>query len=131
MAETKRCQVCGKEFNPCNTCHKHIPEELQWRRVVCCEEHFNYHLPIIQYVRGKVDKTTAKNQLTDAIEKYGKVEFCDNIKTITEEILAEDITTELNETISISLNKTEDINEFDKIDYVAIKTANKKNKKNN
>lgn len=131
MAETKQCQVCGKEFSPCNTCHKHIPEELQWRRVVCCEEHFNYHLPIIQYVRGKVDKTTAKNQLVDAIEKYGKVKFCDNIKTVTEEILAEDVVTELKESASFSLNKVDQGIEAENIDYMVTKIANKKNKKNN
>ena len=131
MAQMRNCLVCGKEFEVCNTCHKHIPEELQWRRVVCCEEHFNYHLPIIQYVRGKVDKTTAKNQLVDAIEKYGEVKFCDNIKTVTEEILAEDVVTELKESVSFSLNKADYIDETEKIDYMAIKTVNKKNKKNN
>lgn len=131
MAETKQCQVCGKEFSPCNICHKYIPEELQWRRVVCCEEHFNYHLPIIQYVRGKVDKKTAKNQLVDAIEKYGKVKFCDNIKTVTEEILAEDVVTELKESASFSLNKVDQGIETENIDYMVTKIANKKNKKNN
>lgn len=129
MAQMRNCLVCGKEFEVCNTCHKHIPEELQWRRVVCCEEHFNYHLPIIQYVRGKVDKATAKNQLTDAIEKYGDVKFCNNIKSVTEEILAEDVVIETNE--PVSLNKIDQGIETENIDHMVTKIANKKNKKNN
>lgn len=91
----RNCLVCGKSFKACNTCQKDIPEELQWRRVVCCPEHFQYHIPIIQYVRGKIDKKTAKNDLQLAIEKYGEVEFCTEIKDIVSKILTESETTDM------------------------------------
>ena len=61
------------------------------RRVVCCPEHFNYHSPIISYVRKKMDKATAKNELQSAIDLYGEIDFCDNIKPIVAEIMAEDV----------------------------------------
>lgn len=85
--ETKNCLVCGKEFTPCNTCNKNLDEMLQWRRVVCCAEHFSYHLPIISYIRGKISKEEARNDLTQAIELYGEIEFTDNIKFVADEIL--------------------------------------------
>lgn len=91
MADQYRdCLVCGKSFKACNTCKKDIDEMLQWRRVVCCPEHFLYHMPIIQYSRGKINKETARNELQSAIDTYGNIEFCDNVKGIVGEILAED-----------------------------------------
>ena len=122
MTNAKNCLVCGKQFVPCNTCLKNVPEEMQWKKVVCCEEHFAYHLPVILYVRNKINKETAKADLTNAINKYGKIQFTDNIESIVNEILSEDIIAELKEPVSVSLDKT---------DFVVTKTANKKNKKNN
>ena len=109
MAQIKNCLVCGKEFEVCTVCKHNIPEELQWRRVVCCEEHFHYHLPIIMYVRNKIDKETAKQQLNDAIKKYGNIEFCGNIKSVTKEILAENKKTK--KVKSIEENVYETVNE--------------------
>lgn len=86
----KNCLVCGKEFKACNTCQKGVDEMFQWRRVVCCPEHFSYHMPIIQYSRGKINKETARKELQSAIDTYGNIEFCDNVKGIVGEILAED-----------------------------------------
>lgn len=90
MVEFKNCLVCGKEFKPCATCNRNVPEELQWRRVVCCPSHFQYHLPIIKYVRKEITKAEAKKMLQNAIGTYGKIEFCNNIKTVVKEILAGD-----------------------------------------
>ena len=84
------CLVCGKEFEQCHTCNKNIDEMYQWRRVVCCPEHFSYHLPVIQYVRKQITKTEAKAELSKAIEDYGEIEFVDNIKSVVVEILAEE-----------------------------------------
>lgn len=84
------CLVCGKLFEQCHTCNKNIDEMLQWRRVVCCPEHFTYHLPIIQYVRKQITKTEAKAELSKAIADYGEIEFADNIKSVVAEILAEE-----------------------------------------
>lgn len=91
MAEYRDCLVCGKSFEICNHCSKVLPEEMQWRRVVCCPEHFSYHEPIILYVRKKIDKVTAKNDLQSAIDRYGKIDFCDNIKSVVTEIMTEDV----------------------------------------
>ncbi len=90
MSVKRNCLVCDKEFEPCVTCNRDIPEELQWRRVVCCPAHFHYHLPIIKYVRNEITKSEAKEMLQNAIDTYGKIKFCDNIKAIAEEILTED-----------------------------------------
>lgn len=86
----RNCLVCGKEFVPCNSCNKNVDEALQWRRVVCCPEHFAYHLPVIQYVRKQITKTEAKSELDKAINDYGEIDFDDNIKAIVAEILAEE-----------------------------------------
>lgn len=124
MTNAKNCLVCGKQFVPCNTCLKNVPEEMQWKKVVCCEEHFAYHLPVILYVRNKINKKTAKADLTNAINKYGKIQFTDNIQSIVNEILSEDII--------IDNIKEENIEFTDKADdFVAesIVKTNKKNKK--
>ena len=84
------CLVCGKLFEQCHTCNKNIDEIFQWRRVVCCPEHFSYHLPIIQYVRKQITKIEAKAELSKAIADYGEIEFADNIKSVVAEILAEE-----------------------------------------
>lgn len=89
----KQCSVCKKQFNPCSSCDKlkvfFKDETYQWRKVVCCIEHFYYHLPIIKYARKEIDKDTAKKQLNNAIDKYGEIEFNDNVLNIVEEILSE------------------------------------------
>ena len=89
MTAYRKCMVCGKEFKVCTTCHKSIPEELQWRRVVCCSQHFAYHLPIIRYVRKQIDKETAKADLESAIKAFGRIDFVSDIKPIVNEILAD------------------------------------------
>lgn len=81
--------VCGKRFKICNTCLKSMPEELQWRRVVCCSQHFAYHLPIIRYVRKEIGRDEAKAELTRAIEKFDKIEFAEDVKPVVNEILAD------------------------------------------
>ena len=91
METYRDCLVCGKSFKVCNTCQKGTDEMFQWRRVVCCPEHFQYHIPIIEYARGKIDKETAKNDLKLAMEQYGNIDFCDNIKGVVAEILTDDI----------------------------------------
>lgn len=91
MSTYRDCLVCGKSFKVCNTCNKNTDEMFQWRRVVCCPEHFQYHLPIIRFVRNQIDKETAKNELRSVIERYGEIEFCNDVKNIVGEILSEPI----------------------------------------
>ena len=90
MTNTKNCLVCGKEFKPCSTCAGTTNDMYNWRKVVCCREHFYYHVPIIDYIRKQVSKADAKRDLTKAIQDFGEIEFADNIKSIAEEILAEE-----------------------------------------
>lgn len=85
----RNCTVCGKQFKICNTCLKSVPEELQWRRVVCCSQHFAYHLPIIRYSRKQISKAEAKAELEHAIAAFGEVEFAEDIKSVVNEILAD------------------------------------------
>lgn len=89
MELIRHCLVCGKEFKACNTCQQNIPEALQWRRVVCCPAHFSYHIPIIMYHNGAYDKEKAKAELQNAIDTYGNIKFCDNVKGIVSDILSE------------------------------------------
>ena len=89
MELIRHCLVCGKEFKACNTCQQNIPEALQWRRVVCCPAHFSYHIPIIMYYNGVYDKEKAKIELQNAIDTYGNIKFCDNVKGIVSDILSE------------------------------------------
>lgn len=88
-AVVKTCMVCGKQFKACGTCHKNVPEELQWRRVVCCPQHFAFHLPIIRYVRKEIDKADAKSAIENAVKNYGEIEFTNDIKAVVDEILSD------------------------------------------
>ena len=94
MEIIRHCLVCGKEFKACNTCQQNIPETLQWRRVVCCPAHFAYHIPIIMYHNGEYSKDKARTELQNAIDAYGNIEYCDNVKAIVNEILADDVKSE-------------------------------------
>lgn len=94
MSKIERCRVCNNTFEVCLSCDKHTisnDENYQWRKVVCCPEHFDFHIPIIEYVRKQIDKETAKTRLEKAIEKYGMIEFNDNVKNIVDEILSTEI----------------------------------------
>ena len=89
MDTYRDCLVCGKSFKVCRTCRKDIDEVYQWRRVVCCPEHFAFHIPIIDYVRGNIDKETAKNDLGKAISQYGEIKFSDDVKAVVAEIMGD------------------------------------------
>lgn len=90
MAEVYRnCMVCGKQFKICSVCHKSAPEHLQWRRVVCCPQHFAFHLPIIRYVRKEINKSEAKAAIINAIKNYGEVEYVEDIKSVVDEIFSD------------------------------------------
>lgn len=97
MSEKIRCAVCNNLFEPCERCLRLSPiygEINQWRRVVCCPEHFSYHMPIILYIREKISKDKAKKDLQMVINEYGMIDFNDNVKGIVDEILAEDKSSE-------------------------------------
>lgn len=89
MASYRNCMVCGKQFKICSTCIKSIPEELQWRRVVCCSQHFAYHLPIIRYIRKQISKEEAKKELKSAVAAFGEVNYTADIRSVVNEIMAE------------------------------------------
>ena len=67
----KECQVCKKMFEPCSTCHQFSG----WRAVVCCPEHYAFHIPIISYIRNKITKG-------DKIEILSPYQFEPEIITI-------------------------------------------------
>ncbi len=90
MAEIYRnCMVCGKRFKSCGVCHKTIPEHLQWRRVVCCPQHFAFHLPIIRYVRKEISKSEARTELENAVKNYGEIEYTEDIRSVVDEIFSD------------------------------------------
>lgn len=129
MEIIRHCLVCGKEFKACNTCQQNIPETLQWRRVVCCPAHFAYHIPIIMYHNGEYSKDKARTELQNAIDAYGNIEYCDNVKGIVNEILADDVKSELE--IDINNVKGSDNNAGnDNVDEIIQDKPNSKTKKN-
>ncbi len=90
MAEIYRnCMVCGKQFKACGTCHKSTPEYLQWRRVVCCPQHFAFHLPIIRYVRKEISKSEARAEIENAVKNYGEIEYTEDIRSVVDEIFSD------------------------------------------
>lgn len=90
MAEIYRnCRVCGKRFKVCSVCHKNTPEEFQWRRVVCCPQHFSFHLPVIRYVRKEISKSEARAEIENAVNNYGDVEYAEDIKPVIDEIFSD------------------------------------------
>lgn len=109
MELKKQCSICKKEFTPCNSCDKlsifFNDIAYQWRKVVCCIDHFYYHLPIINYSRGQIQKNEARKQLLDCIDKYGEVDFNDNVLKIVEDILSYD-----DEDNTDTIKETEEIN---------------------
>ena len=83
----KECLVCKNTFEPCPTCHQFGG----WRAVVCCPKHYAYHMPIISYSRHTMSKEQAKMELQEAINKYGMIDFNDNVIGIVNEILADEV----------------------------------------
>ena len=129
MEIIRHCLVCGKEFKACNTCQQNIPETLQWRRVVCCPAHFAYHIPIIMYHNGEYSKDKARTELQNAIDAYGNIEYCDNVKAIVNEILADEVKSELE--TDINNVKVSDNNVGnDNVDEIIQNKPNSKTKKN-
>lgn len=123
--------VCGKEFKACNTCQQNTPETLQWRRVVCCPAHFAYHIPIIMYHNGEYSKDKARAELQNAIDTHGDIEYCDNVKAIVNEILADDINFESGTKIEVDNIKVPDNNVGnDNADEIVQDKPNPKTKKN-
>ena len=121
--------VCGKEFKACNTCQQNIPETLQWRRVVCCPAHFAYHIPIIMYHNGEYNKDKARTELQNAIDAYGNIEYCDNVKAIVDEIFADDIKLESETDVdNIKISETNIVN--DNVNEIVQDKLNPKTKKN-
>lgn len=129
MEIIRHCLVCGKEFKACNTCQQNIPETLQWRRVVCCPAHFAYHIPIIMYHNGEYNKDKARTELQNAIDAYGNIEYCDNVKAIVDEILADDIKFESETDVdNIKVSETNIVN--DNVNEIIQDKPNSKTKKN-
>lgn len=129
MEIIRHCLVCGKEFKACNTCQQSIPETLQWRRVVCCPAHFAYHIPIIMYHNGEYNKDKARTELQNAIDAYGNIEYCDNVKAIVDEIFADDIKLESETDVdNIKISETNIVN--DNVNEIVQDKLNPKTKKN-
>ena len=86
----KQCSVCNKMFNPCERCIQlsALSSDIQWRRVVCCPQHFEFHMPIINYVRGNISKDDAAEQLIEAMIRYGEPVYNSTVEPIVNEILS-------------------------------------------
>lgn len=88
MEIIKDCSVCKNKFKPCQSCDGSI---VQWRRVVCCPGHFNPHMTLIAFRDGTIGKEIAKKELEDAIERFGEIDFNDNVQALVDEILTEEV----------------------------------------
>lgn len=118
----KNCSVCGAEFEPCRSCNDKTSDNTQWRRVVCCPEHFSFHITLIDYIRKKISKQQAADELKEAIRKYGDVKFTDSMKPIVAEILSG-----TNKTVAVKTEESEPDIPESKTEEV-IKTASEKRK---
>lgn len=81
----KNCSVCGAEYPACTFCDSQNIFSA-WRSVVCKPEHFLYHVPIIRYIRGQIDRDQAYSELIDAERKYGTLDYADDIKDVVKDI---------------------------------------------
>lgn len=87
MEMIKECAVCKNKFKPCQSCDGSV---VQWRRVVCCPEHFNPHMTLIAFRDSVIDEETAKKELEDVIQRIGQIDFNDNVKGLLDKIYVEE-----------------------------------------
>ena len=77
----KQCGVCKKQFKPCNDCPS---TAYSWRKTVCCPEHSDAFIAVIEYSRGLKTKEDAKKVLKGLV-----IDYNDSVKAIVDEIIAE------------------------------------------
>lgn len=87
MEIIKDCAVCKKQFKPCQSCDGSV---VQWRRVVCCPEHFSPHVTLVAFRDGLIDKQTAKKDMEDIIKRFGEIDFNNNVQALVDKIFAKE-----------------------------------------
>ena len=77
----KECGVCKKQFEPCNDCSK---TAYSWRKTVCCSEHSDPFIAILEFSRNLRTKESAKKVLRNF-----KIDYNDTVKPIVDKIMSE------------------------------------------
>lgn len=81
------------------------------------------------YHNGEYNKDKARTELQNAIDAYGNIEYCDNVKAIVDEIFADDIKLESETDVdNIKISETNIVN--DNVNEIVQDKLNPKTKKN-
>ena len=86
-----KCDICGKPYKVCRSCQE-IKSFQSWRTVTDTLPHYMIYLALVEYSRTK-DKAKAKEVLLKC-DLSEKDNFNDNIKSVIDEIFAEEQKTE-------------------------------------
>ena len=81
------------------------------------------------YHNGEYSKDKARTELQNAIDTHGDIKYCDNVKAIVDEILADDIKFESETDVdNIKVSETNIVN--DNVNEIIQDKPNSKTKKN-
>lgn len=115
MAENNinaHCSICGEGYHICNSCTEQ-KKIKPWRAVVDTIEHYKIYLAIHGYTLSK-NKKTARKQLK-ACDLTGVDNFLPRIKSVINEIMADDKSSYKKEVIKEEINETDLSNKQDEI----------------
>ena len=85
------CIICGKGYHACDSCDS-VKSFTPWRALADTADHYKIYMVIKQYNSKMITKNEAKTILEN-IDLTGMNSFKDNVKTVLNEILKEDVTT--------------------------------------
>lgn len=81
---TKKCKVCGAEYEYCHTARR-VAGVFRWQDVACCPEHGSIYLAKIEASRSAqpvADEIAEKDvEVIEAVSDYSDLDECDGEDT--------------------------------------------------
>ena len=108
---TRRCKVCGKEYE---YCHTFRPTTFRWQDVACCLEHGNEYFAQVAAVRGEKFEGIPGSEPKSAPMAEPKVETKEEPKTWQDTLVVEPKPVEEEDILDL-LKVKEDNQESDKV----------------